>query len=296
MKSTAWLIAAVMALSLTIGCSKAGIVRTEVFKDGKDQVSIAGEVDKDENIIGRGYEHPAVLEEALVRSGLELVEFQEFSFFTWRKSKRVFIESEVDKLAPVLVDAFAQLKADQWIEFSVTARKRDYLWRTPRVTDGWMFIDEGRLNIVLNNLNFELIDYDERQLGDPRKNFTIASYRLVTDENMVKPEIDKSEAMYKYEHANWIKLDLSAVPVAVEPELPEGEETVVSAEETEPVEQPESEAAPEAAAETAPEAVEPSAGQKEIKDRLTELQELLDAGLITEEEYELKRKEILEDL
>jgi hypothetical protein len=40
----------------------------------------------------------------------------------------------------------------------------------------------------------------------------------------------------------------------------------------------------------------PSGGKLSIKDRLTSLSELLDAGLVTQREYDAKRAEILNDI
>jgi hypothetical protein len=261
--------AAALALLVLAGCGKAGIVHIDILKDGYDQVRLSRELDRAGSVVPRGYDHPRSWTEAQLTQVLSKIQYQEYAFFTWRKARPVFVEQELAKLAPALARALGRATADEWIDFSVTARKRDYLWPTPRVTDGMAFVQGGKLQLVLGNLNFEIIDADQRATGDPRKRFAVETYRLVVGPNVARPPVVPKDPLLRREHSNWAVLDVAAIlappPVETPPSLTPG-------------------------------APEESAKERTIKARLEELKSLLNEGLITPEEYDRKKKEILESL
>ena len=265
-KRTIALLAATAVLAVFLfGCSKAGVMQQVVWKDGKDLVSIACERDKEGNAVPRGYSHPRELTEQEMDQILSNYLYSDYQFFSWRKPKPVFVEIERQKLRANLSEAFAQAGPDQWIVFSSTAKKRDFLLPTPRLTDGILFFKDNELHMVLINLNWEQVDYEEKRLGDPRSNFTLGSLKLVPGDHQRIPEVDVTDKTFKREHRNWIITDVDAL-LAPEPE---------------PV----------------PEPVEPAEpAEPTIEERLKELQRLFEQGLITEEEYNRKKEEILQEL
>ena len=270
---------------LAAGCSKAGFVRTDIYEDGFEYLRSVYEQDGEEAVVPRGYEHPQNWTEAEVRTLLESFRFQEYAFFHWGRLKPVFVESEVDRLAPALAEAFTRLGPDEWIEFSSTARKRDYLLPTLRITDGWLYVEEGRINLVLDNLNFEAIDADERQRGDPRRFTAIQSYRLVADDAHHAPPVVDGDRFLRREHANWLQVDLASFLAGAAPPP-----------EPEPPAMTDGEAPPDWAVEPAAAPRGETPDERTVRQRLEELNSLLDAGLVTQEEYERLRQEILEDL
>jgi hypothetical protein len=292
---------ALLALVLSLGCTKAGIQYQDVYKDGRNFLKIAHETDKHGNIVPQGYNHPQVFTEEQLRSILGHLEFQEYSFFKWRKPKALFVEKELVKLAPALVDAFATIGPDEWIEFSSSTYKRDYLWPTPRFTDGRMWFENGALQIALANLNRENVEWEERNRSDARRYSSIESFRIVTGPYVAYPAVNTGDPLRKAAHTNWVLIDttnllpaLASAPTKDEQEEADRQsESVLTGHEqstTESVAQPAGQTAPPAAA--AP----PATDAKSVKERLQALQELLDAGLITKDEYERKKAEILQAL
>jgi hypothetical protein len=285
------------------GCGKAGIVHMDIYTQGRDLVRLSHELDKGGTVVPRGYDHPAKWTPEQLTTVLSGIEYQEYSFFAWRKAKRVFIDAEIVKLAPALAKAFAQATPDQWTDFTITARKRDYLWPTPRITNGMFFVQNGKLNLVLLNLNFEVVDEDQRATGDPRKRFAIETYRLVEGPNRSRPPVVAKDPFLRREHANWLILDVPAIlasapPAPAAPAAPATPATPATPTPAATTPAPAPAAAPAEAATPAPSAAQPAETpvDRSVEKRLEELKSLLDKGLITQEEYDRKKQEILQSL
>ncbi|MDP8257296.1 MAG: SHOCT domain-containing protein [Candidatus Alcyoniella australis] len=264
--------AALMALCVLfifsgLGCSKAGPRYDEVFSSGQAFVKLCHDVDKLEAIVPLGMEHPYEIDAEHLAFVLEQVTFQEYGFLKWRDRGRLFYDEEVAELAQPLSQALAQAGPDQVIVFRSSARKRDLLLPTNRLTSGMLFHSGGELQLVIGNLNWEQIDPDaEYYQDDPRERTLLTPYRLVVDELMTRPPVDKNERLLKREHNNWLQFDVQALLALAQPE-----------------EEP---ASPVVVVPVAP----------NVEQRLQTLKELYEQELITQEEYEQKRQEILDEL
>ena len=257
-----------LVVAVQFGCTKAGIKQQVIFEMGRDHVYLVHEQDKDGNVLPKGFNHPAQFSPEQVDQLLESLRYSEYSFFKWRGDKQVFVESERKKLSKHLSQAFEATGPDNWIKFAVTAKKRDLLLPTRRLTDGYMFVTDGRLNIVLANLNFELSDTEDSYGGDPRDRYALGALRLKEAENMTHPAVDPTDELLKRPHNNWIVINYEKIFAEQEAEAGEGEK--VERVETKP--------------------------EKTVDERLLELKELLDKGLITQEDYDRKKAELLKDL
>ena len=260
-KTVAFLIIAALLCPAAIGCSKAGVVQTIVWKEKNDSVKLCLKRDKEGATVLQGYSHPRELTEDQMAKILAAVTYSEYRFFTWSKPKPVFVDMEIQKLKASLAQAFSRATADQWVAFTSNAKKRDLLLPTPRMSDGIMFFQGDKFNLVFNNLNLEKMDEQTPVIGDPRESHNLGPYRLNAGDAASVPPVDASNKYLTREHRNWIVIDTAALfaPPKVEP----------------------------AQGPTAPQTVE---------DRLKELQRLYEQGLINKEEYEQKKKEILEKL
>jgi len=252
-----------IAALLAAGC--AGKIKTiKLTNADPEHIWLQYFVDQNDNPVPQGYQHPAQLTPDQFKKILEAVAFEEYSFFAWRKVGRVFADPEVKRLQESLAQALGQATADQWAHFAIIAMRRELLsiTATPHLTDGVCYIKDGKFNLVIGNVDFELIEPDrELWRRDPRDRFGFDSIRLRVDpeHGIDIPPIVEGDKWFKKRRVNWLVFDLAKFL-------------------TPPVEE---QATPEPGS---------------VAERLRELKQLLDQGLITPEEYEQKRKQILEGL
>lgn len=260
-----WMIAALVFIAFGAGCATT-VKKVVVQKNRNEHTWLQYEVTKGE-IVKQGYDHPSTLTVEQIDDLLKAVHLEELSFFKWRDTGSVFVEEERQKLAPRLAEALAKASSDQWVHFAVTGHKRELIFETYMQTDGLCYIKDGKFNLVLGNVNYELIKHERDKYNtDPRERFVFNSRRLLANPAMGydKPAIVADDRYLKKERRNWLVFDLGTFFTAVD------------------------------AADQTPEPVQPA--PTDTASRLEKLKQLLDQGLITQEEYEQKRQKILEEL
>ena len=257
----------IVFLLLAILCTScaAKIKNVVIEDDDPEHIWLQYMVDKDDQIMKQGFAHPAQIAPERMRDMLSELAYEEYNFMAWRKAGPVFSEREASRLATALTEALAQATADQWVHFAVTDMKQELLFKTKHLTDGICYVKDNKLNIVLGNMNLELINQDrDLYRADPRDRVYTDSKRLALkpDQGIDAPPIVPGDKWLEKARRNWVRIDLATFA------------PTVSAEEATPTPEP----------------------VKDTAARLQELKDLLDKGLITQEEYEQKRKEILGDL
>jgi len=238
--------------------------KTEViFKEGRDTwVKI-----KRGNKKLRPFDHPCEWSEEEIKQAFSTVRYTRTSSMAKllkkdEKNFELFTEEEIDKLAGYIVEAFSRADSDGWVDFSISIFRGQLIIGSHYVTDGVMFVKDGKLNIAFRNINQKKAPDEELNTYDPTKGFR-AMVELV---KMPGQELREE---------NWVVMDARDLPQPVKT-VTDDDEKIKDGENGEKQK-----------------TVQP---EKTVKERLTELQELYDNGLITEEEYNKKRKEILEDL
>ncbi len=257
----------IVFLLLTILCTAcaAKIKNVVIEDDDPEHIWLQYLVDKDDQIVAQGFAHPAQIAPERLRDMLGELAYEEYNFMAWRQAGPVFSEREASRLATALTEALAQATADQWVHFAVTDMKQELLFKTKHLTDGICYVKDNKLNIVLGNMNLELINPDrELYRADPRDKVYTDSKRLALkpDQGIDAPPIVPGDKWLEKARRNWVQIDLTTF------------KTVTTVEEATPTPEP----------------------AKDTAARLQELKDLLDKGLITQEEYEQKRKEILGEL
>jgi len=308
------LLVALLLLSLTValaaGCNYK-VKKIQLEQSRTEHIWLQYAEDRNEQTIPQHFDHPANLTVDQVKQLLSEVYVQEHSFFAWHDQGRLFIEAEREKLAPKLVDALQKANSDQWVHFAVTGMRKHLLLETKRLTDGICYVQNGRFHIVIGNFIVEMIDPEfEPYDGDPRDRTFISGLRLKTDEarGITKPSIVKNDKWFKYERVNWLIIDLKTyfadAEQPAEPAAAAAEQPADTAVPPPVSEAPAASATAEPAAPPAPavvpesQAPEPAAtpAKPDLAERLRKLQELYDQGLISEEEYRQKKKELLEEI
>ncbi len=240
-------------------------------------------------------DHPITFSEEQLESALASIHYFRPSAFSLKKDKgkefELLAPDDRNFLAPHLSKAFERATADKWVDFSLEYFRGQGFIGVYRVTGGVMFVKDGELNIVFRELATGIAPDETIKELNPIRNYS--SYvRLVPGEGQ---RLAVTEGRRKQiSHDNWIIMPVAKLAPGQALSVPEG----ISPEE------PPGTAKPAEPSPGAPPAVSPApappagqqAVQKSARDRMLELRELYDSGLITEDEYQGKRKEILGEI
>lgn len=212
----------------------------------------------------RGAQHPVVIPVDQMKNYLTAILVSEKDLL--KKSPeilQVFNEKATDFLAPILVKAFSKAKPDQMVVFSWLTKDPLLVVRNDRIVIGECWVKDNLLHIQFNKLLAKLSgDYDKRG------NFNFA--------------INNAKGLR-------IKLLASAV---VTPGGKRGTEAMVAMNgDFSAVTAPDT-----VVGNTAAKADAKMSAQRNVKDRLTDLDQLRKDKMITEAEYQAKRKALLDSL
>jgi hypothetical protein len=190
------------------------------------------------------------------------------------KQYDLFLPEEIEELGTYLSQALQAADSGQWVDFSLQAvRNKLSFIGSERISDGLVFVKEGKLNFVMRDVG-EPVGAEERVVTtDPFKYYS-GSSAFIPGPGQELAKNKKGKTM-----KNWLLIDLAELCPKVAPELEAGETGTAR-----PEAKPGATIVPKPGAAKSP------------KERLSELRELYDKGLITEEEYNRKRKEILDQL
>lgn len=203
------------------------------------------------------YQHPTEIDKSLMTKALESLKYQEISFFKWSKPKALFELAEAELFGEQLVQAFKEANSNQIVEFCLDVKRKVLLLPKTFIVCGVSFLRDDNLHLVFSSLLTEEEKWqEEAKKEDPRRVASLEMKRIYADKPVSYPTVDKQSKMFREAHSNWAIVDLEYIKA-----ISEEQKTDMS-----------------------------------IEERLRKLKELLDAGLITQEEYEEKRKEILKEL
>jgi len=259
----------IIVFLLITGCSSSP-ERIVIFTDRDEHVWLQYQVEKKAGVeipVPQGFDHPFEISVGQMEGLLRDVYRQEYDIFKWQEADSVFTENELKKLSPILVEAFQKATVDQWVHFAVMGQRPGLILKHFIFTDGICYVKEGRFNIVFSNIAIRWGDErEEIYTGDPRELFRFPFVRLVPnpEKGIDLPPIIQGNEWLNKEHGNWLMIDVKSANnrflLAEESKASEGK------------------------------------SQKTPASRLQMLKELIDKELISKEEYEKKRKEILEQL
>jgi len=215
------------------------------------------------------------------------------------KQSPVFQQTEIERLAPLFVDALAKAGAGQRIRFISFNQDEGLVFSVSRKTEGVIFIDlDGQLNLAFNYINANRLTSETSAL--------YASYSNIDPVNITTSDITISSPpayaeLHKFATGKpaplWVVADLAKLKETISTvTLP----TVKTAEQSPLESAPKTGAIASPAEKTAP-AIATEASlqadlQQDIKNKLKYLKELLDEGLISEKDYTAKKAELLDKI
>ncbi len=266
--------------------------------------------DQDESKFGRN-EHPIELNKKELQLALRALVIPDDGFFASDEEiKAIFTVQQIQLLSEQLPKALKNAKSEQDIIFVLESVKTKLLGLKDKAyTTGRIFFNEGKLNIIIGEYDFFRNEAFEKtydpggqsavpynfNLGKrtkPSKAFKGISINITGIEN---------KKLNKIRH-DWFVID---VKVAAEAYIAEKnkkqnpvrvEDKQLKIEAAKLAKQRREMRAEMARMRKEVQAVSKGSSTKSIEERMTTLDELLGKKLITQEEYDSKRKEILNDI
>ncbi len=290
-------IAALLILSSVSlsACASTKWVRTPVAKEHAYLVALEQSRIKG-TVVPQAYRHPHQIDRAdLEKLMAELTYVEKTGLLNKTERRPVFQAPEIEKLAPGIVEALARADASQRVRFTSFNQGEALVFSVSRKTEGVMFIDSGgRLHIAFNFINAK------------------------------RQPSETSALFYSYSAIDPLKIKTSATPLSSVPAYAEihafadgarapmwievNREKLREATRTAPVPtvKPAEDLSPAAPAPPKaksldttvekPAAAHPGADvmEEDIKDKLRFLKELQEEGLISEKDYNAKKRELLD--
>lgn len=186
--------------------------------------------------------------------------------------REAFTESERGSLAQPLAEAFARARPDEWVVFFLShLRDREPGLRggpvVTEVTSGGLFMEEGTLRLVLANYRYAVsMPFLLEQIReDPLRPAGEGFYELVAGPHRMVRRLDSING--RWDFTKPVRAHLSEMAIEYRALLahPEGPGPA-------------------------------SGGGPSVEERLRALHRLRDQGLITEEEFRLKRQRLIDEL
>lgn len=215
-------------------------------------------------------DHPVEISPARLTAMLAAIEF---SSAENSKPEQLFLSESVEVLVPQLVQGFRNAAPGEDVAFAIIGLYKTSLGfaRSPKVTTGRAFYKDGQLNIIFG---FARKDFNERE--DRRLAPLTPGNRLGALDGEWRLQPQSGQSGYSLVRKDWVIFsDAWLIPVATVPVV-------------------EKAAAPELVPSVPP--LKRPGYERNPAERLSTLNELKDKGLISEDEYRVKRLEILNGL
>lgn len=214
--------------------------------------------------------HPYTFTEPQMRIILQHVEISQRSAFTSNeKMKEIFDAYSIAKLTPPLVEAFKAVQPNQRVAFAFMIKDPKIIIRNDRLSDGWMWVENGKLHIQFDKLFVKVTgDTDKMGYGAQRQVATARGLRVSLDlfDGQEYGASTKELVVDIEVFAKLADIEQAKVKELAEKGVPKSDVKVKIEKE------------------------------KSAKQRLIELETLRKERLISEKEYQLKKKEIMNQL
>lgn len=258
--------------------------------------------DQDTSSLGKN-DHPVVLQAKEINTILVSIKFHEQEkdkLATEKNSKSVFTEQQANLLGQYLEQGLKDAKPDQDIIFVMEKSVKRFTLLKPALyfIAGRVFYKNNKLNIIigdydrLRNEAFEAVN-DPTGTGHIHYSFDYGNRSKASGFKKAIISINgiENKQLNSARRADWLVIDLNIASVAIEHMARMREKDEMANRRKELVEVLSSEDTVHIDATSNLESVTPS-----HEERLTELKHLRNKDLITDEEYEQKRKQILDEL
>jgi hypothetical protein len=257
-------------------------LNSNIFNEGKTYIRLE-EVKSTKGTSKAILDHPKYLSKDILSSILSSIYYKEKGVTGWGKEQNIFGESELLNLTPHMVDAFTKASPSQYILVNSSYAKGKKFFKSEIFTIFGLFVSNNKLNVVFSRIQYEdLTDKGADNIFAETGEAVFVDPFSITKNPFWKISLRSGQRL-KTGHNNWLVIDLE-------------EGTFVSKEDYEKKEIPnEKQEGPGSflTTQTVSGSQPVIVQQMSIKDQLLELKELETTGLITNEDYELRKALIL---
>ncbi len=192
----------VLLLSVFVlgSCAQTRTVKVKVYQDRRTGVALRSVVGRDAVPFVKGYSHPVEFKLDDLKYLLRSISYQTKGLFGWSQVRNVFSADELYRLAPHLIEAFAQATPDQEVVFHLTSSEKGASFWSERFTSGSMFVKDKKLDVLFANVDVNP-ESSEIYDGDPRNYYAGVLWRLV------KADYQSLAQGEKEIHYNWVEMD-----------------------------------------------------------------------------------------
>ncbi len=273
-------------LSGTIGCTNLNSFITksqsqsrsvEIFGDGKTYIKLE-ELKSKKGETRTHLDHPQYLDREMLSNALSSIYYREKGLKR-KKEKNVFQKSELSYLIPHIADAFTMASTLQYVLVHSNYMKGKSLFKRELFTIYALFFSDNKLNVV-----FSRIQYEDLEGKGPKEIILDEAEEIFVDPFSITKDpfwkiIPQDGQQFKTGHSNWVIIDLNKGTFVKKEDY--GKKKISS------------EAQTSGTGETTSGKTIVVQPRMSIKDQLLELKELETTGLITKEDYELRKALIL---
>ena len=279
-------------LFATIGCSNVkSIVRSNQVQDQRNNIYNQGdtyirlkEVKSTKDASKTFLDHPKYLNKDILSSALASIYYKEKGITGFGKEQNVFLESELLNLTPHIADAFTKASPSQYILVNSNYHKGKRLFKSELYTIFGLFISKDKLNVVFSRIHYEDLEGKDQDnvFGETADEVFVDPFTIT--KNPFWAISPRSGQTFKSGHENWLIIDLTAETFVKKEDY--GKKVTL----TDKQEVSNAAGTGEIISGNSSNVVLPVMS---IKEQLLELKELEATGLITKEDYELRKALIL---
>jgi len=286
-------ISLLLLLSLVYGCNtfnkkiykKSNIVGATV-DDHNASVEIREELDEKGDIIKKNYNHPYYFTAGGLTNILSSIYYTQKSIMLGTKGrKQLYKKEELQNIIPPIISAFSMANDSQDILVFSTS---DKVLLSDAQSYFSMFVSNNELNIVFSDI------LNKKSISDGRA-FRKSNKSKFKDPFDVKRSgrwnlIPMEGQRFAPGHRNWLIIDLSSSLYGVA-----GSGNISNNANDNPLQVGGRERSIERKVRTSNNFIEEKQKYQDVRDKLRELKILSEEGLISEKDYELKKKELLNE-
>ena len=273
------LFSAILLISLlfVFGCTRYQLIAKNLYQDKKVNIKLLHEEAPGGILVKKDFNHPQNVTPDNFQKELRYLRYMATGVLWQEKVEPIFDEEEIKILALEMSKALEIANSDQMIQFSSKAKKKDSLFFTEKLTDGFFFIYQNKANWVFGNINQSLGQEGEIFRGNPMHKVPSATEVVLKQGQRYYKPIRKKWYQPKV-FPNWVigevQFNISPSPATNPSPLTTKPSPTPSTKVKKDFENLET----------------------DVSERLKKLKSLLKENLITEKDYEKKKQEILKDL
>ncbi len=276
-----------LMIFLAVGClfnktyRKSHIVGA-VINDHETSVKIREQLDENGQAIKKDFNHPYYFTETGLNNILSSIYYKQRGFLKGKGRRKLFRQGEIQKIVPPIINAFSMATDSQDILVFSTSHK---VLLSDRQSYFSMFVLNNELHIVFSTIK------SKKSFTDDRAAFRRGGINKLKDPLDVKRSsfwalIPEGGQRLKKGRLNWLIIDLSSDLFGVAGSTDFSTDLISADSGTRTIKK---------RVVTDRSFVEEKKKYQNVREKLRELKELKDEGLISEEDYDEKKKKFLNE-